>query len=135
MVPSAIDSPIWGITTSVAIISPVSLFRLAVRSVSGQLAYFRDELVRVWQIGFFERRAVGDRGVRTAEPVDRPVQPCEGVLRDPRRDLPRHRARDLLLGQDDHPAGLADGREDGFLIERLERPEVEDFEVDPVRFE
>src|ERR1700709_2676610 len=116
MVPSAIDSPIWGITTSVAISSPVSINPSRGLSVAGQLADFGDELVNVRQVGFFERRAEGNRGVRTAEPVDRPVQPLERVWRDPRRPLARHRAGGLLLGEDDRPAGLADGGEDRFLV-------------------
>ncbi len=50
------------------------------QSVAGQLTHLGDELVHIGQVGLFERRAVGDRGVRAAEPVDRPVQPLEGVL-------------------------------------------------------
>src|SRR6185295_41459 len=110
IVPSAIDSPIWGITTSVAMYLSVSFrsFNLEAK----QVAHLGDQLVGVGQVELFHRRAIGYRGVRTAEPGDRRVEPGESALGDAGCHVARDGAGQLLLGEDQRLVRLAHGRQD-----------------------
>src|SRR5438876_4847153 len=79
-VPSAIDSPICGIKTSTrAIASP---------SVSRQPSRRLHDIVSLGQDEVLQSRRIRERDVVRRHAHDRPVEPFERLLVDPRRDLP-----------------------------------------------
>src|SRR5438552_3358347 len=80
-VPSAIDSPIWGIRTSTRAIGSPSVRR---QPASGFYDVFR-----LRQHEIFQRRRVRQRHVVRGHPHDRSVEPLERLLIDTRGDLAR----------------------------------------------
>src|SRR5215211_1206928 len=117
MVPSATDTPIWGIVTS---ISP-SL-------VGEELTACLLDVVDLWENRPFERRAERDRHVRRGDAHHRAVEVLEGLLRDQRGDLGRNSARARRLLNEHHLAGLAHAGQHGVAVVRAERAEIEDLD-------
>ena len=68
--------------------------------------------------------------VRSGDPRHRPVEVVERLLGDDRRDLRAVPAEPVVLVDDEALAGLADGVEDRLLVERSERPQVDDLDAD-----
>src|SRR3954470_9783620 len=105
-VPSATETPIWGIVTSTsdALIGEELTARLLDVACLGQ-----DRPL--------ERRAERDRRVRRGHTHDRPVEVLEGALGDQRRNLGAHAARPRRLVQHHDLAGLPDRAQDRLLVE------------------
>src|SRR4051794_4588506 len=151
IVPSATETPIWGMTTPIPAESsaPVRSRSPTWRSrsltpASGSAGFVltlsvplvREEgtacLLHVVELGqgrLLQRRAERDRGVGGGESPGRRVQILEGGLGDERSDL---RADPTGAGRpvgDQHLAGLAHAGENSVAIERTEAAEVEDLDV------
>src|SRR3954465_9690193 len=73
IVPSATDTPIWGIVTSASVELPLVGEELTARLL---------HVVDLRQNGALERRAERDRRVRRRHPYDRPVEVLERLLGD-----------------------------------------------------
>src|SRR5207248_3200361 len=116
-VPSATDTPIWGIVTSA--IAPDDL--LVGEELTARLLH----VVDLRQHGALERRAERDRDIGRCDSDHRPVEVLERALGDERGHLGAHAARPRGLVEHHHLAGLADAREDRLRVERYERAEVE----------
>src|SRR3954454_13065560 len=112
-VPSATETPIWGIVTSMLV------------SVLEELTHSLPDVVDLGQDRLLERRREGDRHVRRGDADDRPVEVLERALGDQRRDLRARRARLVRLVDDHDLARLADALEDRLLVHRHERAQVE----------
>src|SRR5690606_36878285 len=113
-VPSAMDSPIWGIGTSIrAMMAPKSC-----GSVACQVPTGGDDVAHLRQKVVLERRRVGHRRVNGCDAQDGSVQPLEGLLVDAHRNLARDATGTRVLVDDEYPAGLADRLENRLLIER-----------------
>src|SRR5258706_558382 len=124
-VPSAIDSPICGINTSTrAIVAPSVR-----REPAGGLHY----VVSLGQHKILERRRVRQRHVVCGHAHDRPVEPFERLLVDPRRNLARDPARARVLVDDQHLVRLLDARNNRRVTERQQRAQVEHFHGQAVR--
>src|SRR3954465_14918794 len=113
-VPSATETPIWGIVTSTAR-----------GSIGEELTAGLLDVVDLREHGLLERGRERDRHVGAAHPHDRPVEVLPAALGDQRRDLRAGRARRVGLGDDHDLRRLAHGREDRLLVERHERAQVE----------
>src|ERR687893_642511 len=112
-VPSATDTPIWGIVTSTYV------------SVLEELTACLPHIVDLREHGLLERRRERDRHVRRRHAHDRPVEVLPRALGDQGRDLGARRAG-LVGFVDDHDlARLAHGAQDRLLVERDERAQVE----------
>src|SRR4051812_30362172 len=83
IVPSATETPIWGMVTSTVV---------ACGSVSEELTAGLLHVVDLGQDRPFERRAERHRGVGRAHAHDRAVEVLERLLGDERRDLGHHAA-------------------------------------------
>src|SRR5439155_1190863 len=129
---SAIDSPIWGITTLVAI---TALRRRWSTSIIHQSLRRRNYLVHARQKRSFQRRRVRRRGIFGGDADDGRVEILEGLFRDDRRELAADAAGACRLVEHQHAAGLRDRREQRFTIERRERTQVEYLRVDAGRLE
>src|SRR5919206_1637110 len=112
-VPSATDTPIWGMVTSTSVVS-----------VLEELTARLPDVVDLGQDRLLERGREGDRAVRGAHADDRPVEVLPRALGDQRRDLRAGRARLVGLVHDHDLGALADAGEDGLLVERHERAQV-----------
>src|SRR5882762_1219795 len=124
-VPSAIDSPIWGIKTSTRAIVAPSVRREPTRGLHDIVGLGQDEVL--------QSRRIRDRHVVRGHAHDRPVEPFERLLIDPRRDLARDPARARVLVDDQHLVRLLDARNNRRVIERQQCPQVEHFHGQPVR--
>src|SRR6266480_4028060 len=123
-VPSAIDSPIWGMRTSTrAIESP---------SVRREPSCGLHDIVSLGQHEIFQGRRIWQRHVVRRHPHDRAVQPREGLLVDARGDLARQPTGARVLVYDEHLVGLLHRPHDRGVIHRQQRPEVEDFDRETV---
>src|SRR4051794_2191165 len=114
IVPSATDTPIWGIVTSTTVVS-----------VGEELTSRLLHVVDLRQDRAFEWRRERDRHVGRRHAADGTVEVLPSVLADDRCDL-RHdagRARRLLHQQD--LGRLARRREDRLAVERHQRAQVE----------
>src|SRR4051812_24917920 len=80
-VPSATETPIWGIVTSICVL------------VLEELTHSLPHVVDLGQHRLLERRREGDRHVRRGDADDRAVEVLEGLLGDQRRHLRAGRAR------------------------------------------
>src|SRR6266702_4167310 len=151
-VPSAIDSPIWGMMTSVihrpprdpdlSSTPPPNLPHVGGRdrlctsgsassSTPGTLVIIDGPdgfapLVRVGQEVLLDGRGGGDGGVRGGHAQDGGVQVLEGPLGDEGADLAAGAPRARGLVQDDDLAGPARGGQDRLLVEGQQGPEVQD---------
>src|SRR2546425_1590172 len=119
-VPSAIDSPIWGMSTSTrAIGSP---------SVRRQPAGGLYDVFRLRQHEILECRRVRQRHIVRSHAHDRPVEPFERLLIDPRGDLPGDPAGPRVFVNDQHFVRLPDGRDNRGVVHRQERAQVQHFD-------
>src|ERR687891_2396955 len=113
-VASAIDTPIWGIVTS---IEPF----LVREELTASLPHVLD----LRQHGTLERRAERDRHVRRGHAHHRAVEILEGLLRDQRGDLGRHATGAGGLLDEHHLARLAHAGEHRVAVVGVERAQVE----------
>src|SRR6266566_443624 len=112
-VPSAMDSPICGIKTSTrAIASP---------SVSRQPSRRLHDIVSLGQDEVLQSRRIRERDVVRGHAHDRPVEPFERLLVDPRRDLPGDSPGPRVFMDDEHLVGLLHGCDDRGVIHRQQR--------------
>src|SRR5712664_2237553 len=119
-VPSAIDSPIWGISTSTRAISSPSVGREPARSFHNVVS-LREHKV-------FQRRCVGQRHVVRRYAHDRTIQPFECLLVDSRRDLAGDATGARVLVHDQHLVRLLHRRDDRRIVHRQKRPQVDHFD-------
>src|SRR5437764_1105375 len=112
-VPSATETPIWGIVTSTTV------------SVGEELTARLLHVVDLGQDRALERRAERDRGVRRGDPDDRAVEVLERLLADQRGNLGPDAARSRRLVEHHDLARLPHRREDRLAVERTERAQVE----------
>src|SRR4051794_6109244 len=117
IVPSETETPIWGITTSTLV---VSVFEELTRSLL--------HAVDAGQQRLLEWGRERDRHVGCGDAAHGAVEVLEGLLRDDRRDLGAGGAHLVGLVDDQHLRGLAHAGEDGLLVERHERAQVEHFD-------
>src|SRR3954468_10019408 len=110
-VPSATDTPIWGIVTSTSVPD----------SVGEELTARLLDVAGLGQDRALERRRERDRRVRRSDAHDRPVEVLEAALADQGGDLGADAARACGLVQHDDLRGLAHRREDRLLVERAQR--------------
>src|SRR4051812_47728297 len=113
-VPSATETPIWGIETSIS-----------VASVLEELTARLPHVVDLRQHRLLQRRRERDRHVRRRHPDHRPVEVLPRALGDQRRHLGPGGARLVGLVDDHHLRALAYRREDRLLVERYERAQVQ----------
>src|SRR3954447_24654121 len=113
-VPSATETPIWGIVTSTV---PVS--------VGEELTARLLDVVDLREHGLLERGGERDRDIGRAHAHHGAVEVLPPALRDQRRHLRAGGAHRVCLVDDDHLRGLAHGGEDRVLVERDERAQVE----------
>src|SRR5881396_2197784 len=123
-VPSAIDSPIWGMRTSTRAIESPSIRRKPSCGLH--------DIVRLGQHEIFQCRRIRQRHVVRRHPHDGAVQPREGLLVDARGDLARQATGARVLVYDEHLVGLLHRPHDRGVIHRQQRPEVEDFDRETV---
>src|SRR6266571_4250204 len=123
-VPSAIDSPIWGMRTSTRAIESPSIRR--------EPSCGLHDIIGLGQHEIFQRRRIRQRHVVRSHPHDRAVQPCKGLLVDTRRDLARQATGARVLVHDEHLVGLLHRPHDGGVIHRQQRPEIEHFDRESV---
>src|SRR3989454_474342 len=139
-VPSAIDSPIWGMSTSMRAMAAPKGVRCRVsgaRSHADTRHLAPDTSVRrkpscrlndvfgLRQHKVLQCRRVGQRHVMRGHAHDRPVQPLERLLVDAGRDLARETARAGILVHDEHLVGVLHGPHDRRVVERQQRAEVQ----------
>src|SRR5919108_199896 len=110
IVPSATDTPIWGIVTSTV-----------VALVGEELTARLLDVLDLRKDRAFERRAEGDRHVWGGDPHHRPIQVLERLLRDQRGDLGGDAARPGGLLHQHDLAGLAHAPQHRFAVVRIER--------------
>src|SRR5881409_1023688 len=123
-VPSAIDSPIWGMRTSTRAIESPSIRR----KPSCRL----HDIVRLGQHEIFQGRRIRQRHVVRRHPHDGAVQPREGLLVDARGDLARQATGARVLVYEEHLVGLLHRPHDRGVIHRQQRPEVEHLDRETV---
>src|SRR6185503_3305236 len=112
-VPSATETPIWGIATSIMV------------SVLEELTARLLDVVDLGQHGLLERGRERDRHVGRRDAHDGAVQVLPAPLGDQRGDLGAGGAGLVGLVDDHDLGGLADRLEDRLLVERHERAQVE----------
>src|SRR5215218_5947684 len=112
-VPSATDTPIWGMATSISV------------SVLEELTARLLHVVDLGEHGLLERGGERDRHVGRRHAHDGPVEVLPALLGDQRRDLRAGGARRVRLVEDHDLRGLAYRFEDRLLVERHERAQVE----------
>src|SRR4051794_2905030 len=105
IVPSATETPIWGMTTSTAVVAC---------SVGEELTAGLLHVVELREHRLLERWAERDRDVGGGKPSDWSVEILECLLDDDRSDLGADAGRPRRLVRDQHLAGLACAREDRF---------------------
>src|SRR5436305_6312464 len=120
-VPSAIDSPIWGMRTSTRAIESPSIRRKPSCGLH--------DIVRLGPHEIFQGRRIRQRHVVRRHPHDGAVQPREGLLVDARGDLARQATGARVLVYDEPLVGLLHRPHDRGVIHRQQRPEVEDFDL------
>src|SRR3989441_3874426 len=124
-VPSAVDSPIWGMSTSTrAIGSP---------SVRRQPAGGFHDVFRLRQHEVLERRRIRQRHVVRGDAHDRAVEPFERLLVDPRRDLSRDPTGPRVFVHDKDLVRLLHGRDDRGVVHRQQGPQIQHFDRHAVR--
>src|SRR5689334_14830907 len=110
-VPSAMDSPIWGMITSILAMVGLQLVRREPASGPHDVRGLRQhEILELWR--------VGERHVMRGHAAHRRVEPLERQLVDPGGDLAGDPAGHGVLVDDEHPVGLLHGGEDRLVIHR-----------------
>src|SRR5439155_1606980 len=109
-VPSAIDSPIWGMRTSTRAIESPSIRRKPSCSLHN--------VVRLGQHEVFQRRRIWQRHVVRGHSHDGAVEPCERLLVDACSDLAGEATGARVLVHDEHLVGLLDRPHDRGVIHR-----------------
>src|SRR5262245_37593951 len=159
MVPSAIDSPICGITTLVGIClfsqaetghgrdTKLAKFTKTTKnfvifvtfvplpsavSVLYQSLRSGDHFLDARQKRLLERRCVGDRGVHRRDAHDRRVEVLEGLFGNDRRQLAADAAGAPRLVEQQRAARLGHRREDRLAIQRRQAPEIDDLRLHAV---
>src|SRR5213592_1462383 len=123
-VPSAIDSPICGIKTSTrAIVAP---------SVRREPARGLHNVVRLRQHEVFQRRRVRQRHIMRGHAHDRPVEPLERLLIDPRGDLAGNAARARVFVHDQHLVRPFHRGDDRGVVHRQQCAQIEHFDRNTV---
>src|SRR5690242_6074789 len=131
-VPSATDTPIWGIATSMGVTAPeASVPRVGGtsspaasscrRSIFEELTARLLDVVDLGQHRLLERGRERDRHVGRGHAHDRAVEVLPALLGDQRRDLGAGGARLVGLVDDHDLRGLAHRSEDRLLVERHQR--------------
>ena len=121
MVPSATDSPSWGILMTVGM-RPLSTPPVG--------APRRTDIVGVGQDRLLERGRVRHVRIGRGQADDRAVQLLEAFLDDERRHFGADAAGLVVLVQDQHFAGLAPRSPRSLRFERQQRAQVEDLDRD-----
>src|SRR5581483_6519919 len=121
IVPSATDTPIWGIVTSTA-----------VGLVGEELTAGLPHVVRLRQHRALERRAERDRGVGCGHAHHRTVEVLERLLRDQGADLGADATGARGLVQHHDLARLAHRLEDRVAVERHQRAQVDHLDGRPL---
>src|ERR1700733_9772474 len=112
-VPSAADTPIWGIVTSTRV------------SVGEELTARLPHSIDTGQHRLLERWREGDRDVGRRDPDDGPVKRLEPAFCDQRGHLRTCRARGVGLVDDHDLRAALDRVEDRVLVQRDQRPKIE----------
>src|SRR3989449_1291899 len=143
-VPSAMDSPIWGMRTSMrAIMSPRSAVGCqpsacrrptadSVFSVRREPPCSLNDVFRLRQHKVLERRCVRQRHVVGGHPHDRSVEPFERLLVDAGRDFPGDAPGPGVLVDDQHLVGLLHRAHDRGVVQGQQRPQVQHFRRDTI---
>src|ERR671936_285705 len=123
IVPSETETPICGITTSIAwvVATPLLLVLGEFLEPCRHVGDLRDERL-------LERRREGHGGVGSRDPLHRRVEVLEGLLGDRRCDLGAEAAGASVLVQHEHFRGLADALEHGGLVPGHDRAQVDDLD-------
>src|SRR5215218_8425419 len=121
MVPSATETPIWGMVTS-------AIPALVLEELTAGLL----DVVHLRQHRALERRTERNRHVGGGDPHDRPVEVLERLLRDQSGDLRGHAAGACRLLHQHDLAGLPHAREHRVTVIGVERPQVEHLDRGPV---
>src|SRR5438132_3311250 len=125
-VPSAIDSPIWGMRTSTRAIESPSIRRKPSCSLHNVFRLGQHEILqcrRVWQ-----------RHVVRGHPHDGAVEPGERLLVDARGDLAGEATGPRVLVHDEHLVGLLHRAHDRGIVHRQQRAQVEHLDREAVVF-
>src|SRR6202158_4710937 len=94
--------------------------------VRGKFSRRLGDLLRVWHEEFLLRAVEGHRrNIGPCDTHDRAVQVAESVLGDDGGDLRAESAGEIVLVHDHRLTRAARGLEDGLLVERGKRPEVD----------
>src|SRR5450755_3494012 len=112
-VPSATDTPIWGIVTSTRV------------SVGKELTADLLDSIDAGQDGLLERWGEWDRQVGRSHPDDGSVEVLERLLGDQRRHLGAGGTGHVGFVDDHHLRAAGDRVEDRVLVERHQRTQVE----------
>src|SRR5438309_5638429 len=149
-VPSAMDSPIWGIKTSTRAMQapwqsssvvrhPSSVLICRQRTTDGGRRSVRrqpsrgfHDVFRLRQHKVLERRCVRQRHVVGGHPHDRSVEPFERLLVDAGRDFPGDAPGPGVLVDDQHLVGLLHRAHDRGVVQGQQRPQVQHFRRDTI---
>src|SRR3954471_3262541 len=115
-VPSAMDSPICGISTSTRAIASPSVRREPSRGLHNIVGLGQDEV--------FERRRIGQGHVMRGHPHDRAIEPFECPFVDARRDFSRDPAGAGIFVDDEHLVRFFHGVHDRRVVHRQQGPQV-----------
>src|SRR6266550_2951701 len=125
-VPSAIDTPIWGMRTSTRAIESPSIRRKPSCSLHN--------VCRLGQHEILQCRRVWQRHVVRGHPHDGAVEPSERLLVDARGDLAGETTGPRVLVHDEHLVGLLHRAHDRGVVHRQQRAQVEHFDREAVVF-
>src|SRR6266545_562456 len=129
IVPSETDTPICGITTSIASVVAMSLLVLS------QLAQTCRDVVDLWDERLLERRRERHRRIGGSDPLERCIEILERLLGDRRRDLRAEAAGAGVLVQYENLRRLAYRLEHRALVPGHHRAEIDDLDGDAVGLE
>jgi len=99
---------------------------------SADAEHFLDHVLRARELFGLEFRGVDGRGVEGGDAQDGGVEVVEAFLHEHGADLRADAAEGFVFLDVDGAVGFADAGEDGFLVERTNRADVDDFGVDVV---
>src|SRR5216683_485738 len=116
-VPSAIDSPIWGMRTSTRAIESPSIRRKPSCGLH--------DIVRLGQHEILQRRRIWQRHVVRRHPHDGAVEPGERLLVDARGDFAGEATSARVFVHDEHLVGLLHRPHDRGVVHRQQGPQVE----------
>src|SRR5713101_3688262 len=123
-VPSAMDSPIWGMRTSTRAIESPSIGRKPSCSLHDVICLRQHEIL--------QGRRIGQRHVVRGHPHAGAVEPGERLLVDARGDFAREATSPRVLVHDQHLVGLLHRPHDRGVVHRQQRPEVEHLDREAV---